>query len=228
MPPGEDLTLSTPDGLRISATYYAVEAPNPPGVVLIHALGRDRTAWAPAVEPLVRAGIAAIAIDLRGHGDSTAGGEVRYGTFDTADWLAARQDIGAAVNALAERGVREDDIGLVGASIGANLALRYAADHPGIPAVALLSPGLDYKGITTEEAMREYGRRPVLLMTGEDDAYPASSTLRLEELAEGQVERREFPSSAHGADLLAMHPSATRLLVDWLAQMLDTDTGEAP
>ena len=47
-------------------------------------------------------------------------------------------------------------IGLAGASIGANLALLDAADDPGVMSVALLSPGIDYRGLRTEAAMKKY------------------------------------------------------------------------
>ena len=59
--------------------------------------------------------------------------------------------------------VAADSIGIAGASIGANLAVLDAADDPGVRSIALLSPGLDYRGLRIEAAMKKYGARPALL-----------------------------------------------------------------
>ena len=55
-----------------------------------------------------------------------------------SQWLATRA-----------RTSRPDAIGVVGASLGANLALLAAADLPLVRAIALLSPSLDYRGLRT-------------------------------------------------------------------------------
>ena len=58
------------------------------------------------------------------------------------------QDVRAAVQWLSTRpSVRPDAIGVVGASLGANLALLAAVDQPLVRVVAAVSPSLDYRGV---------------------------------------------------------------------------------
>src|SRR6266849_2861657 len=70
------------------------------------------------------------------------------------------------------------------AAIGANGALLFAAEEPRVRCAVLLSPGLDYHGVTTEAAIAQM-KRPVLLVASEEDEYSAQSARRLERLAPG-------------------------------------------
>ena len=55
-------------GLNIEAT--ALGNPDDPLVILLHGGGQTRHAWGGTVEKLSQTGFYAVAIDLRGHGDS--------------------------------------------------------------------------------------------------------------------------------------------------------------
>ncbi len=216
---GISLTLLTSDGYELPATFQPVEADAPAGAVLVHMLGSDRHAWEPFARALQRAGIATIVFDLRGHGESRHAqrGKVSRESFTPADWAAAQLDIDAAVTALRARGVDSTRIAIIGASIGANLALNYAAEHPEVAALVLLSPGLEYRGVRTQSAMGRFTPRPVLLMASENDAYAAQSCTTLaSEADEAFVELRLFPGASHGTDLLAGSRAAAPQIVQWL------------
>lgn len=208
--------------MRIAATFYGVDTPAPPGIILIHRLGADRTAWGPFAQHAQRNGYACLAFDLRGHGESVRrdGERLSYRAFTGADWRAAVQDIDAARRFMGRRGVNLADTAIAGASIGANLALAYAAEHPDVPAVVLVSPGLDYKGIRTAEAIAAYGNRPVLLMTSEGDSYSVSSCTELDRVAEGLCEVRRYPGATHGAPLLDASDSARDQILLWLKPII--------
>jgi dienelactone hydrolase len=213
------LTLTTSDGYELAATFRPAEGTLPAGVVLVHMLGSDRHAWQPFAQRLQRAGVASIAFDVRGHGDSRdqPQGRVSFQSFATAEWMAALNDIDAAVNALREHGVDPQRIAVIGASIGANLSLNYAADHPDVAAAVLLSPGLEYRGVETQRALQRYVPRPLLLMASEGDAYAAQTCTTLAgEADETFVELRMFPGSAHGTDLLAVSDAAAPQIMQWL------------
>ena len=221
-PDPEDLALKTQDGVHLTATVYAAHGPLPPGLVLVHGLGGNRHRWEPFAKRAQRAGYSCLTIDLRGHGDSTTqnGRRLTYRTFTRDNWLAARQDIDAAKRALLARGADPDNLALVGASIGANLALDYAVDNDDIQAVVLVSPGLDYQGVTTEPAIAAYGTRPVLLMSAEGDAYAAASCVTLKKAAVGLCELRSYPGAAHGTDLFATSASALEQILLWFAPII--------
>ena len=55
-------------------------------------------------------------------------------------------------------------VALGGADLGGSLALKYAALHPEIAIVFILSPGMSYRDIATVNAVRAYKDRPVLFV----------------------------------------------------------------
>jgi pimeloyl-ACP methyl ester carboxylesterase len=231
--PPQDFFLSTADGVQLTATLYPVRAPNPPGLVLVHMLGSNRGAWQPFALRAQQLGYLCIAFDLRGHGQSvTRNGEtISYRAFDTDAWLAALYDIDAARQALIEHGTNPDNLAVIGADIGANLALHYALQREDVPAVVLVSPGLDYKGIKTETQITEYGKRPVLLVTSEGDTYSASSCRALKRLAPGLCEIREYPGAAHGAAIFDASATALEEVFLWLRPIIgpkDLDKASRP
>lgn len=211
---GEALTFEGAEGVPIQATLYKPQGQGPfPGVTLLHMLGGERGVWAEAglVDALVEAGYAALAIDMRGHGQT--GGE--------DDWALAGEDLALVWDAfMARADVDEARSAVVGASIGANLALRLAAARPEIRGAVLLSPGLDYRGVTTEDALADYGERPLFLLASGDDEYAADSAAVLNSVAMGETEFGLFADAGHGTDMFAAEPELPALIVGWLDQHL--------
>ena len=126
----------------------------------------------------------------------------------------ALRDVEAAVKQLRDKGCTE--VAIVGASIGANLALLVAADDPEITNVVLLSPGLDYKGVSTESAIETYGERPVLIVVSKEDQYSARSGLLLDSMARGYHVLEIYDGAGHGTKMLNREPSLESLLISWL------------
>jgi dienelactone hydrolase len=124
-------------------------------------------------------------------------------------WLAAQPSI------------RPDAIGVVGASLGANLALLAAADTPLVRVVAAVSPSLDYRGLRIgQDVMRRIGDRPVWLAASTEDPFALRT---LKELASETVVTREQQLSvevAHGTALLGADASLAQSLVEWLRNRL--------
>ncbi len=203
------------------ATLYAPATTPAPGVILLHMAGSTREAWAP-FQLLARAdGYVSIAIDLRGHGETaTREGVGNPGGFSADDWLGVLDDVAAAKQSLIEAGADPKRIAIAGASIGANLALRYAAMDPEIQAVVMLSPGEDYRGVGTIKTMETFTSRPVLMMSARGDAYSAASVQKLDALAKDFCELRLYPGVAHGTDLLSAEPVAPDQILMWLDQIL--------
>jgi dienelactone hydrolase len=210
----EDMTIEGAGGLAIAGTLTRPAGDGPyPGVILLHMLGSDRSAWEEVglTGALAGAGFAVLAVDLRGHGET--GGVV--------DWELAPDDLARVWEAYAAReDVDEMRTAVVGASIGSNLALRLGADIPEIGAVVLLSPGLDYRGVTTNDQMDRYGERPVMLVASQDDPYSAASVDALAESAEGDLLTQIYSSAGHGTAMVAAEPDLTVLIVEWLSQYL--------
>ena len=98
-----------------------------PGVVVLHGYGSSRANHADYAALLADAGINALALDVRGHGESE--GAMDGGMLD---------DVLSALDWLRERGATR--LGLRGSSMGGFLALNAAARHDDVAAVAALCP----------------------------------------------------------------------------------------
>ena len=96
-------------GVELAADIYGAEAAPP--VLLLHGGGQTRHAWARTAQALARAGWRALALDLRGHGDSDW---PDTGEYDTEHFAA---DIHCVVKHLGRAPA------VVGASLGGMTAL---------------------------------------------------------------------------------------------------------
>jgi alpha-beta hydrolase superfamily lysophospholipase len=191
---------------------YEASSRPAPGVVLVHMLGRSKDEWSQTAERLQDAGITALAIDLRGHGQS--GG---YGS----ELHAMVGDVRAALRWLAGRpGMRATAMAIAGASLGANLAALVAADDPSLVGVALISPSLDYRGLRLDPPhIKKLAGRPMFLAASTEDPLALRT---VKDLAADGVAREQRLSSVrgHGTALLASDPELARALVDWLRARL--------
>jgi len=206
------VALRAADGVAIAATVYDAPGSPAPAVVLVHMLTRTKEDWRPFAERLQAAGITALALDLRGHGQSE-------GLAAPASAMAL--DVRAAVSWLAARAeVRAGAVAIVGASLGASLALLTAADVPTVRGVALLSPALDYRGVRIEAAAKKYGSRPMLLAVSSEDPYALRTVRALTGEDQPAREQRISTLSAHGSHLVDRDPEVAATLVDWLRRTL--------
>lgn len=120
MPPVElkQKYATSTDGSRIYYEVYDTGAQ--PSVLLIHGIGGDLDAWQYVREPLLKAGVDCIALDLRGHGYSdhprSLGAYTAQRLCDDVCAVLDREQLPA--------------ITLVGHSGGAVLALLFATRYP--------------------------------------------------------------------------------------------------
>lgn len=225
---GERVEFSTADGFKLVGKLRRASGERPPGLILIHTLGTDKSRWAHFMQRARQAGYTSLAYDIRGHGESRQqnGETVSFRSFNENDWKAALSDIAAAKETLLSAGVDPENIAIVGASIGANLALTFAKGDPQIQAVVLVSPGETYRGVEILSVMEHFHKRPVLILATEGDTYSAASGTRLQELAPGFSELRMHPGSAHGTDLLDAHPGAAGQILFWLQAIFEGESAE--
>lgn len=217
--------LSTRDGITLVGSYYPPARGPAPAILLLHMLARDRTDWNPLAAKLQAAGWAVLSLDLRGHGESRlqGGKTLHWRDFSDADFNKMVLDVEAAQEHL--KGLKEVDlnrIAIVGASIGCNIALNFASDHPQVRALVLLSPGLEYRGVLSEPAMRRYGAsgRPALIVASADDPYSADSSKRLKSLAEARTTLILYPRAGHGTRMLTQERDMEGRILSWLKASL--------
>jgi dienelactone hydrolase len=203
------VVIHASDGLELSGTLFSPEAQSPPwpGVILLHMIYGDNREWGEFPRQLTEAGYAVLALDMRGHGKT--GGEM--------DWDQARDDLRRVYHYLSEiPDIDPARLAVIGASMGANMALGLASETPQMRAAGLLSPGLDYYHVTTADKLKDYGGRPLLILVSDEDGYAAESVRKLKELAEGEVELVVYSQAGHGTAMFQKEPGIPETIIDWL------------
>ncbi len=219
--------LKTQDSVAIIGDYYAPSQASARGLLLLHMMPADRTSWRAFAEKVQRAGWHVLAVDLRGHGQSQ-GGPDGYKNFSDAEHQASRFDVEAGVEFLKEalrsrfqRDSGNGELYLGGASIGANLALQYLAEHADVKAAFLLSPGLDYRGVKTEsEARALKPGQSVYFAASRDDQYSADTIQKLSGVTPVGVRKeiKLFETAGHGTTIFEREPQFMDIVVSWLQQ----------
>ena len=213
------LHLKASDGSAVHASGTAIAGAKK-GVILVHMLGRDHRDWDYLSKRLHGVKLSTIAVDLRGHGKSAKSGS----TLTEADYKAMVRDVEAGVSWLRAKGATE--VSCVGASIGANLCAQLGAADPQLVNLVLLSPGLNYKGITSGDALQAYGDRPVLIVAAEDDRFAPRAAEALEGAARGQVHYELLSEGGHGTKMLTRDAKLEGTVTSWLIGTFKLITGE--
>lgn len=134
---GKPIAWQTPEGIRLAGEAFG--DPDGQPVVLLHGGGQTRYAWGNAARALARAGFYAMAVDLRGHGESDWSEEGHYTLRTFAD------DVCLIASSMKQPPV------LVGASLGglASLIAEGQATESVIRALVLVdvAPRLEPEGV---------------------------------------------------------------------------------
>ncbi len=211
----EDVDLKTSDGINLKGTYY--KGTTNQGVILLHMLNKKRATWKEFAKDLQDTGYHVIAIDFRGHGDSDGDwDDFSSNEFeDRNDFVDMEYDVAAAAAFLKKKATWPKTI--IGASIGANIALRYAANTPEVEKVVLMSPGLSYKGVRTNEASMAY-HGEVLMVGSTDDVPYVEANEKLNNKFVGKHKTFEYMGSGHGTDLFKLESGLSARIIGWLEE----------
>lgn len=198
-------------GVTVSGRYYASPGKvEKRGVILLHMLGGTQNAWRPLVRSLHDANYEVMTLDFRGHGESSGD----WQTMTDADFAKLVDDAAEAVEYL--RDIDSDmNIAVIGASIGANVAVQLADRDTSMSVVALLSPSLSYHGITITDAVSRLDR-PVYFITSQTDDQSFTATTQLYDSSPSTTKQlKTYKKGGHGIELLT-HQDLDDLLIDWL------------
>lgn len=200
--------------LRLPAARIGTKLPT---VILIHQGFRSRAEWTPYDDAFSDAGYVTLAYDIRGHGGS--GGSFSSSDFDNPN--TSPKDLQAAIAYLKARvDIDPARIGIVGASVGGNLAcvasqkrwVKTAVNLSGkTSAVRNLAaePNLDLTSMFQISSSGDGGGQRA---TWANELYGFTSEPRLVEVVPG--------SSAHGVAIFQSDPSLLDRIVDWLGETL--------
>ncbi|MEC7239880.1 MAG: alpha/beta fold hydrolase [Myxococcota bacterium] len=212
-----DVNFSAADGQRIAAFHNPVGS-SKRGVVLVHDDGGNGSDWEFFANRLKRTGFHTLAVDLRGHGASRVNGRL-----SNEDYTAMKADVIAAVNWLRRKGVEE--LILIGAGLGANLALQTAAEDTEVSKLVLLSPRHRVKGVTVDGFLGRYGERPVMIAVSVEDTYASKTSLLLDSQAVGEHKMEILSNAGSGTQMLDREPSLASTIQGFLNDV--AEEGEA-
>lgn len=228
---GERVIFTSDDGVSLVGSYYKPSIGinnSTPSVILLHMLGSDRGMWNNFAQKLSQNGYVVLSVDLRGHGESIkqANSTISYQSFMPRNFKNMTLDVKAAKKYLTEeRDANPNQISIIGASIGANLALNYAASDQSIKSVILLSPGLNYRGISTLDAIMKY-KNPTYIVAAEEDSESAKdSKILCEKITCAENLRIFEKTNDHGTDMLSNKMLGSKLqdiILSWLDSTFET------
>ncbi len=210
----ETIKLKTFDGVELAADYYAADKPIM-AAVYAHMMPATKESWHGLASYLARNGIAGMAIDLRGHGQSTLG-PFGYKQFKPEDHQKSGLDIKAAADYLHSlgQGFKHEKMIFIGASIGANLSLQYIISHPEYKTAILLSAGLNYHGVNAEVLVRRLslGQKVFFAACHDDTAgggdNAAQNEKLFDEVPNGVVKvKKIYDNGGHGTNILSADKS---------------------
>ncbi len=206
------MKLTTSDGYTLAYTYTPPFDPKgAPGAILLHQLNRDRHDYDQFGPRLADQGFGVIAIDSRGHGESSG----KWEEFSNADFQDIVNDIDSAKEFLKTQGIDTTRLVLIGASVNANAAIKYAVKDHDVKTLIALSPGIEYRGIKTSGAIMSAPANTWLVAAADDD-YSEQSVIELSRINPA-VGTKIYPAGGHGTFML----SSTDLPQDIFAWVKD-------
>jgi alpha-beta hydrolase superfamily lysophospholipase len=221
---GKKVSFFTRDGVEIQGLYEPRASRSKLTFIFLHGLGSNQEEWQVFEKKFVRYGFGFLSYDARGHGNSTSTktGQISYTTFSAnspdSDWRKMVGDLEDAVNFLnKEYGLPKKSIGLMGASLGANICLKYAAGEKSIPVIVLLSPGMNFAGINIEYDIVNIEKRPILIVASPGDTYSyQSSQLLIQKLKQNPKAVFEKAATGHGVNMLDIKTENT--IIGWITR----------
>jgi pimeloyl-ACP methyl ester carboxylesterase len=216
----QKVSFVTKDGVTIVANYYPNKSAKFAGI-LVHMRPKTKESFDDLAKFLQKQGYALLAIDLRGHGESTESvrGKLDYNKFSEEEEKESINDLTAGSLFLEKEGYPKDRQFLIGASIGANLSFQFLSENPQVKAIVLLSPGLNYRGVILENFRKEGLGEKIFVISALDDepAYTAGRTLKS---WYPDLNYLELPSGGHGTNLFNSHPDLYEKILIWLREKL--------
>lgn len=179
-PKEQAVTLQTKDGWSLAATYLPANGQDN-AVVLLHDLGKSAAEFSSFRKALAKDGFAYLAVDLRGHGQSTSQGTYKTFAKEGTDnpFNKITQDAQAAVEFLQTKGFPLSRIFLLGTGLGANVAAKTAGLLPDIGGIALISPNVNIRDVLSIPSLKLYkGNVLIAASAGDRKGFLEASILR--------------------------------------------------
>ncbi len=212
-----DVDITVSDNLVINATLFQTPNSNiktkSPLAILLPSIGGNKATYNNLGKKLSENGIAAIAINPRGHSLSctkTSGKKIFWQSMSKNQFAKYPTDLSDIVEYIKKNylAIDSDKYVIVGADLTANAAIIYSANAKVPPKeLILFSPYISFKGLDTAIPMVKYGQNPVLVFVSKADNASYKNALELKKYAQGDYRMEVFPSGGTGDSLLKIYDS---------------------
>jgi hypothetical protein len=192
----QQVAITAEDGAQLAGVLYQSGAVRLPGVLL---LAESPQAWGDFPKQLHDAGFTVLVMGVRPE--------------------AALADFRVMMQSLSSGEADPARLGVVGAGVGANVALLGCSGEPLCDTAALLSPS---NGTSLVNAMLAFNPRPLFLTASQDDADSFAAAKSLQSAARGEVLMQPFDTAGHGVALLINRPDLSNLIIQWLKRQLSS------
>lgn len=235
----EDVSILTPDGLRLHGWFIPAVGrtrgdPPAPAVLHVHGNAGNVESHADFSAFLPTHGLSLLIFDYRSYGRSDHSArrlnreDLLIDTKAALDYLKTRPDVDPT------------RIGLYGVSLGGVLGLAVAADDPDVRSICCVSPFASWKriardhfgpigawlarrGVDADQAVANLGRRPLLLIHGQqDNIVPVEHSYILAAAAKaaGVPTRLVIVPDADHNDIIFVDTTAKDAIIDFFRKTL--------
>lgn len=214
--PFVEVGLVPESGVLVTGRYYSSPGKvENRGVILLHMLGGSQDDWNKFASTLQDQNFEVMTLDFRGHGESSGA----WKKMENEDFAHLVDDAGEAIEYLQD--INSDmRIAVVGASIGANVAVQLAAQNDAVSALVLLSPSANYRGIditTINGALT----LPIFYIASRDDEQAVGPTQELYDASPSSTkEINIYDKGGHGTTLLRKKKGLQTTIVNWLEDVM--------
>ncbi len=234
-PDSAEITVMSPDSLELVGQLYfpkTIGKAKLPLVILLHQSTETHATWKEFEEPLCNKGLVVFAMDMRGYGYSIFDFRTQRNrppnTFYVGEFSKYPGDVEQMLQqVLLKHGnmIDSNNIAIVGAELGANTAMIFAANHPNVKFTGLISPALEYNGLRIAEPIKKYGDRPLFIATSDKDVYSLESCTLLSDLLPRPLDVKVYNSYHYGNMLLLTQPELSQELGSRIVRYLKPNEG---
>jgi len=205
-------TVATGDFRQLSIRHFAPLDSSAPTIIIVHDWALPCDQWTDIAERLQGLGFGVLLFNLRGHGGSSTA----YYFMNNAQIAQMHFDVEAAVSFARSRGGAR--VFILGAGLGANLAINQAITDGTIAKVVAVSPGLNYRGNRIDQAPEELEPDRLMLIASLEDVYSVYTVRQLQRRYAEPPRVHLYNNAGHGVWILKRLGSSVDTIASWLRE----------
>lgn len=226
----KEIDAQAKDGFNLKATLTYPKVKNQreySTVVLLHSLGYNSQWWETLPKELNNAGLAVLAIDLRGHGESVYNsrlGKVSWKSLKNTGYAKYPTDVLAVFEQIKQDYPKINffnDWAIVGADIGASAGVAAADEMKVRPkTIVMISPVVRTKSLYIPVNVAHLDNVDFLTIsgTGDDDSMQAAKYLK--KFAQAEFTSFTSASKTTGMLMLKNDPDLIKMISEWVNEYL--------